>query len=319
MIKTPLSTVIGGAFWTPGATILGSSSQTLTQLIKSLFANNEQGFAYDPNDLTTMFQDASGTVPVTAVGQPVGLIRDKSGRNNHAYQNTSSMRPVLRQVPILGPELIANGDFSNGTTGWTSSGCTFTVENGEAKIVAAGGGVAARIQKSFNAVVGKTYQLELVTRKVNGASPSVGAWLSPSGGSTTYSASTTKTLQRLVFTAPVSNVTVMVDMSSAVTAGEVAYVDDVSVKEITGYKPDSNYVDYDGVDDKLTTSFPAPLTNATIVRAVPGGGTQILTGQSIPATYEDNKDHCGLIVINRALTPSETSAIAAEFNKRAGV
>lgn len=49
MIKTPLSTVIGGAFWTPGATIIGSSSKTLTQLIKSLFANSEQGFFYGPD------------------------------------------------------------------------------------------------------------------------------------------------------------------------------------------------------------------------------------------------------------------------------
>ena len=40
MIKTPLSTVIGGA---------KLSSETV---MKKLFSNNEQGFAYDPNDLT---------------------------------------------------------------------------------------------------------------------------------------------------------------------------------------------------------------------------------------------------------------------------
>ena len=67
----------------------------ISSLIKSLFANNEQGFFYDPNDLSTMYQDAAGTVPVTAVGQPVGLIRDKSGRNNHAYQTVSASRPTL--------------------------------------------------------------------------------------------------------------------------------------------------------------------------------------------------------------------------------
>lgn len=100
MIKTPLSTVIGGAFWTPKATILGGTSKTFDQLIKPLFANGEQGFAYDPNDLTTMFQDAAGTVPVTGVGQPVGLILDKSGRNNHASQTTSASRPILRQNAI---------------------------------------------------------------------------------------------------------------------------------------------------------------------------------------------------------------------------
>ena len=78
MIKTPLSTVIGGAFWTPGATIIGSSSKNLTQIIKSIFANNEQGFAYDPNDLSTMYQGAAGTTAVNASGQAVGLILDKS-------------------------------------------------------------------------------------------------------------------------------------------------------------------------------------------------------------------------------------------------
>ena len=102
MIKTPLSTVLGGAFWTPKATIVGGASKTLNQLIKSLFANNEQGFAYDPNDLSTMYQDAAGTIPVTAAGQPVGLILDKSGRNNHAYQTNAASRPLLQRNSTTG-------------------------------------------------------------------------------------------------------------------------------------------------------------------------------------------------------------------------
>ena len=93
--------MIGGAFWTPGATVIGGQ-QSFSQLVKKLFANNEQGFFYDPNDLSTMYQDAAGTVPVTGVGQPVGLIRDKSGRNNHARQTTSASRPILRQNAVTG-------------------------------------------------------------------------------------------------------------------------------------------------------------------------------------------------------------------------
>lgn len=86
-IKTPLTSI---------SRAVGNILQlTYGQLIKSLFANGEQGFFYDPNDLSTMYQDAAGTVPVTGVGQPVGLIRDKSGRNNHAYQTVSASRPVL--------------------------------------------------------------------------------------------------------------------------------------------------------------------------------------------------------------------------------
>jgi hypothetical protein len=60
-----------------------------------LFANNEQGAWYDPSDMSTLFQDAAGTVPVTAVEQPVGRMLDKSGRGNHATQSTAINRPVL--------------------------------------------------------------------------------------------------------------------------------------------------------------------------------------------------------------------------------
>lgn len=63
----------------------------------SLFAGGEQGFWYDPSDFSTLFQDAAGTIPVTALGQPVGRINDKSGRGNHAYQTTALSRPTLQQ------------------------------------------------------------------------------------------------------------------------------------------------------------------------------------------------------------------------------
>jgi len=63
----------------------------------SLFAAGEQGFWYDPSDFSTMFQDSAGSIPATAVGQPVGLILDKSGRGNHASQPTAINRPILRQ------------------------------------------------------------------------------------------------------------------------------------------------------------------------------------------------------------------------------
>ena len=42
----------------------------------SLFANGEQGWVYDPSNLSTLFQDAAGTTPVTAMEQPVGLQLD---------------------------------------------------------------------------------------------------------------------------------------------------------------------------------------------------------------------------------------------------
>ncbi|MFP0549292.1 hypothetical protein ACLDXX_12170 [Acinetobacter baumannii] len=102
MIKTPLSTVLGGAFWTPEATVINGAKLSFETVMKKLFANNEQGFFYDPNDLSTMYQDAAGNIPVTDAGQPVGLIRDKSGRNNHAFATSSATRPILRKNATTG-------------------------------------------------------------------------------------------------------------------------------------------------------------------------------------------------------------------------
>ena len=67
----------------------------------SWFTQGEQGAWYDPSDLTTLFQNYAGTTPVTAVEQPVGLMLDKS------------------QGLALGPELITNGNFNDGTTDWS--------------------------------------------------------------------------------------------------------------------------------------------------------------------------------------------------------
>jgi hypothetical protein len=69
----------------------------LAGMVRSLFSAGKQGVWYDPSDLSTLFQDADGTVPVTAVGQPVGKILDKSGRGNHATQSTTTRRPTLQQ------------------------------------------------------------------------------------------------------------------------------------------------------------------------------------------------------------------------------
>lgn len=61
-----------------------------------LFSQGEQGAWYDPSDLTTMFQDTAGTTPVTAAGQAVARINDKSGNGNHATQATLANRPTFQ-------------------------------------------------------------------------------------------------------------------------------------------------------------------------------------------------------------------------------
>ncbi len=74
----------------------------MAQVIKSLFANNEQGFAFDFNDLSTMYQDAAGTIPVTGVGQPVGLVLDKSKGVTYSENlvNISNQQALLSQATL---------------------------------------------------------------------------------------------------------------------------------------------------------------------------------------------------------------------------
>lgn len=51
---------------------------------------------YDPTDAATLFQDAAMTTPVTADGDPVGAVMDKSGNDYHLTQSSVSQRPTYR-------------------------------------------------------------------------------------------------------------------------------------------------------------------------------------------------------------------------------
>lgn len=67
------------------------------------------GAWFDPSDLSTLYQDAAGTTPVTAVEQPVGKMLDKSGNNWHATQSITASRPTLsaRKNILLATETLA--------------------------------------------------------------------------------------------------------------------------------------------------------------------------------------------------------------------
>ena len=85
--------------------------------VPGLFAAGEPGAWYDPSDFSTLFQDSAGITPVTAYGQSVGLMRDKSGRGNHASQATAGSRPVLTQDSGGHSYLAFNGTSSAMQTG----------------------------------------------------------------------------------------------------------------------------------------------------------------------------------------------------------
>jgi len=92
---------------------LPASAKWTTQ---RLFANGEVGLILDPSDHSTLFQDSAGITPVTAPGQPVGLVLDKS-------------RGLVR-----GPERITNGTFDVDIAGWAPVIANINWNNGALQI-----------------------------------------------------------------------------------------------------------------------------------------------------------------------------------------
>ena len=120
-----------------GSGLVGGGVQASIQSL--LFGLGEPGVLFDPTDLTTLFQDRAGTTPVTDAGQSVGLRLSKD--------------QGLRQ----GPELVTNGDFSDGSTGW-SLAAGWTVTGGGLSINQVGSTIGA--SQAFSVVAGRTYLLE---------------------------------------------------------------------------------------------------------------------------------------------------------------
>jgi hypothetical protein len=110
--------------------------------VLSLFSNGEVGAWYDPSDMSTLYQNQAGTIPVTAVEQPVGLMLDKS------------------KGLVLGSELastitllsINNSSGSIGT--WNAD----TLTMGNIGLTAA---TRPRFNFTFDITTGKTYQLNI--------------------------------------------------------------------------------------------------------------------------------------------------------------
>lgn len=316
MIKTPSSIVLGGAgIFKKGMTQLGGTIN-LNLLIKQLFANSEQGFTQTLDDYSILFQDAAGTTSVIGAGQTLGLVLDKS------------------KGLVLGNELNSN-NFNTDLTGWgVGSATNAVIENGEVKVTF-GGDLTASSNNwfKFNGtyVLGKRYIVSFDATYVSGGSLQAGVGYSV--GLTVTAASNGGTKKNYTFTCSglASGGGALIEFGSS-ASGSVWKIDNVSVKEVLGnhtYQTTSSYrpllqntprrIQYDGFDDKLTTTLPAQLTGCTVIRAIPNVGCQILTNQTIPTPYNDSTSHCGLIVINRALTAYETSLVTQIFNKLAGV
>lgn len=105
---TPATNITGSTLY-----LRGTGGVTLTIFNPlSLFAAGEKGVWFDPTDISTLFQDAAGTIPVTAYGQKVGKILDKSGNGNHATQSNAALQPTYQIDNEGNPNLTFSGSYT---------------------------------------------------------------------------------------------------------------------------------------------------------------------------------------------------------------
>ena len=138
-----------------------------------LFSAGEPGGWYDPSDLTTLFQDTAGTVPVTAAGQAIARVNDKSGRGNHLTQTTPGSRPIY---PID-----ASGRPHLALDGVTHGMATATITPGTDKAQ-----LFAGVRKLSDAAISAIAETSASSSGSNGA---VGLLASVSSGTNYYAAS----------------------------------------------------------------------------------------------------------------------------------
>ena len=296
-IARPISSALSVALAMDNVGKLDSYGKLGAWYPSSLFTASEQGVVYDPRDLSTMFQDSAGTTPVTADGQPVGLVLDKS------------------KGLVLGSELVTNGDFSNGATGW-SLGSGWSISGGAA--ASAGSNQFQALSQTVATAAGKTYEVKMSVTFTSGSllirlGSGINKAEVSSGGEKIFSL--------------VADGNEISFLSSAAGFEFVGSIDNISVRELAGnhaLAPNSSsrplktstgasqWTNYDAVDDVLNTTFPSALgSNCTIARANVGGAPTILTGQTIGTSYADSTDNAGLIIIDRALTGQETTDVTA--------
>lgn len=167
----------------------------------------------------TLYQDAAGTTPVSALGQPVGLILDK------------------RLGLVLGPEILANGDFSAGSTGWTNPDTApsiTTFSGGAATMTAAAGGPRARLRQSLTLTAG-TYLVSVNVVGVTGTPAdgnlAIGNTLS---GDLTYGSIDCRTVGLKTRLVHISGPTLGLAFTTSSASGAVIVIDNVSVKLLPG-------------------------------------------------------------------------------------
>lgn len=160
---------------------------------------------------------------------------------NHATQATTASKPVIARIPRkLGPELVVNGDFSNGADRWSFAGAPNNWAISGGKLNGVGSGTFTYVDnttsqplevgKSYVVTVDQVFAGSAVTVFIRGASVNI-----PTSTGT----------HRFTITAGVGTTATLRFGSSGFTGT----LDNISVQEVLEW---SNALDFDGSNDLLT-------------------------------------------------------------------
>ncbi len=228
--------------------VLAGQGVDLGYLIRSMFAGGEQGFFYDPNDLSTMWQDQAKLLPVTGEGQPVWHILDKSGNNNHAFATSSATRPILRKNATTGAYYLA---FDGSDDFLVTSSIDFTATD---KVSLFAG--VRKLSDASRAVLLELGSTRLNTFRIEAPTVSTASYAFNAGA-------TTVTGQiRSGFAAPISNVLTM--RNSISTSNLAIRIDGVEGSPVTVNQGGGNFGNsplYVGRRDGTTLPFSGHIYN----------------------------------------------------------
>lgn len=264
---------------------------------RNLFAAGEVGAWYEPGSLDTLYQTSTGTTPVTAGEQPVGLVLDKS------------------KGFALGVSVVDN--FNSLGTGWTWTG----------GVLAHAAGSSSRASDTTAVSAGKFYAFTYTVTSSN-----AGAALSIEAGSNTgVSVNNTVGTHTAYILSAASNASASFFASSALDIS----ITNISVRELPGshalqssstlrptYKTGPSRLYFDADPDALTITFPSAPGDCTLAYGVSGGEPVITYPVNISGTtYTMNPtntgaNNTGLVIVNRALTAAETVKLTQYLKAR---
>lgn len=179
-----------------------------------LFSASEPGVWYDPNDISTLFKGPTVQGPVTTPGDTVWTMLDKSQGGP-------------------GPQLVANGDFSAGTTGWTTAAAnSISVVGGQMKAEVISGADGAYFGQEVSVVAGKSYEVRLTT--ISDGTSKVARMFVGGFWSGTPITPNAFGSHKVIYTATTTGNVVFWPYAATFGLGTYILCDNISVKEIPG-------------------------------------------------------------------------------------